>query len=277
MLVRVIGRLGASSGFDDLTKCLKNNSAKLRASAASALGDWPNAEPVASLEEFIRTEKDPYIRIDAINSLGNLAALAGDTPQDEIAEALLSAYKRTKNNREQQVLMTSLARVSHPNVVTFFEELAKTPATRIQATAAAKGVTAALAKITDVADSATLEPAKAQLTPGPLLVQEGSITNWFGRRDDVTWLVNITQPGTYEVTVNQAATGPNLGRYALSFGRELIAKGVERTSAATDFKSVTAGSAKFTKPGRYRLRLHPLEIPKGESLMRLKDVTLKKG
>jgi len=276
MLIRIIGRLGASSGFEDLTKALKHNSPKLRASAASALGEWRNAEPIPELEEFIRTEKDPFIRVDAVTSLGNLASLSSDTPQDDLAEDLLAAYERTKNAREQQALLNALTRITHPKVAAFFEERAKDPRQRQQAEAAVKSINAALAKVTDVADSATLEPAKAELTPGPLLVQDGSITNWFGRRDDVGWLFNITQPGSYEVSLSQASGGANQGRYALTIGHELFAKGVEKTSGPTDFKTITAGTVKFAKPGRYRLWLRPLDIPKGEALMRLKEVTLKK-
>jgi serine/threonine protein kinase len=277
MHLRLIGRLGAADGYGELTKALKHNSAKLRISAANALGEWRTAAPMEALESFIKVEKDPYIRVDAIASMGTLATLAGIAPQEEIADSLIAAYNNTKNAREQAALLAAISRVADPKALAFLDELSKsTPRLKPQTDAALKSLNAALAKITEVSGSTELQINSAELTPGPLLIQEGAVTNWFGRNDAVSWLVNVAEVGSYEITVQQASAATGAARYAVTFGSGAFSKSVESTAGPSSFKSVIAGTAQIKKPGRYRLWVRPLDIPKGEALMRLKGVTLKK-
>lgn len=277
-LVRVLGKLGSPDSLPDLIKAIESPNVKIRTAASIAAGDWPTAGPIPSLVTFITKEKDSYVRKNAINSLGNLAPLAGASPQDEIAGVLINAYRNTRDSIEQRTILTSLSRVSDPAALLFFQELsAKETRQKPIADPAIKTITNALAKATAVADSAVLDVANADRTPGPLAVNGGVLINWFSTDDAVSWLVKLDQPGEYEVSVGQAYTGQKAGVYAVTFGSAFLPKNVEKTSSAADFREVTVGRAKFTKPGHYLLWIRPQQIAPGDQLMRLKQVTLKKS
>ena len=276
-LVRILGRLGSPGALPDLLKALDSSNVKVRSAAAIAVGDWPTARPIPALEAFIKKEKDSFIRKNAINSLGNLAPFAGESPQDEIAGALINAYRNTRDSIEQRTVLTALTRVSDPAALSFFQELSsKEPRQKPIADPAIKTITASLAKVTALTDSAVLDPAQADRTPGPLAVNDGALMNWFGMEDAVSWLVKLEQPGEYMITVSQAYNGQKPGSYAVSFSNAVLPKGVEKTSSITDFKEVTAGKAQFSKPGHYRLWIKPQQIAPGDQLMRVKQVTITK-
>ena len=273
----MLGKLGSPGSLTELTKALEHPKPKIRVAAAIALGDWPTAEPIIALEAFISREKNPSDRKNAITSLGNLAPLAGSSPQEEIATVLIETYRTTRDSLEQRAILTALSRISEPSAAAFFQEVsAKDHRLKPIADPAVKTINAALAKATTVTGSTVLEPAKADRTPGPLAVDKatGAIINWLGLGDHVSWLVKVEQPGEYEITLSQAYGGANPGRYTVTFSSAFLPKIVEKTSSAADFRSVSAGRASFTKPGHYRLWIRPVFIAKDDQLMRLKEVTL---
>jgi len=275
-LVRVLGKLGSPEALADVEAALKNPDTKIRTAGTIAFAEWPTAEPLEALLDFIRSEKDPYLRTNAINSLGNLALLSGDIPQNEIAQALITAHTNTRDNREQIAILNALGRVADPGAVKFFEDLKAAEPRRVHlAEAAIKSLNATLARVIPItAATTTLEAASAELTPGPLMINSGSVSNWFGKGDQVSWLVSVEQPAEYEIQISQSFTDSKPGKYLVTLGKAAFPKSVEKTSSPTDFETVTAGRAKLTKPGTYRLCIRPIVISPGESLMRLKEAVL---
>ncbi len=274
-LIRVLGRLGSPESLPFLVEALENANPLLRNTASIVLGEWPNAEPIAALEAFLPKAKDSYIRTNAINSIGSLAPLSGEVPQDEIAKALITAYGTAKDAREQMAILTALARVAHPDAAKFCESLPTRDARQRQlAGSAVKSINAALAKITDIGDGAALEAAKAELSSSVLTLKDGAIINWYGIGDQVSWLVMIDKPGKYEIQISQAYAGAKPGRYNVTFGKSIFPRNVERTSSQSDFKSISVGQTQISKQGRYRLSVRPDEIASGDQLMRLQKVTL---
>ncbi|MFZ4763390.1 MAG: protein kinase domain-containing protein [Roseimicrobium sp.] len=278
-LLRMLGKLGNPEGLAPLTKALQHPSALLRNAAALSLADWPSGEPIGALLEFIANSKDAYIRRNAFNSLGALAPLAGEKPQDELATALIEAYGKTRDNQEQIAILNALTRVSDPAALAFFQELS-TKETRRKPIAdpATKSLGAALAKATSVGESTVLPSEMADRSPGPLLVDKasGAIINWFGLSDHVNWLVKLEQPGEYEVELSQAYAGQKPGGYAVTFGSGFFPKNIEVTGSASSYRSVSVGRTRFAKPGHYRVWVRPLVIAPGDQLMRMKDVTVRR-
>ena len=74
--------------------------------------------------------------------------------------------------------------------------------------------------------------------------------------------------------LSQAYAGQKPGVYSVMFGSSTMPKSVEKTSSAVDFRSISAGRARFSKAGHYRLWIRPQQIAPGDQLMRLKEVTL---
>jgi HEAT repeat protein len=271
--IRVLSKLGSKDALKDMTDALENSNPQIRNAAAIALADWPNAEPILALEEFIPKATDSYIRTNAINSLGRLADMSGETPQEEIAKALITARSNTKDARELAAILSALERVASPEARDFFQQLPTTePRSKPQADTAVKRITALLEKEVPVTgDTTELTAEKAVLTPGPLKVQDGTISSWFGLADQVSWLVKVEQPGEYEVRVSQSYPGTKPGLYTATFGSKLFSRQVDIT---TQPKTVSLGKARIPKAGHYRLWIRPKQIALGDQLMRVDKAIL---
>ncbi len=277
MLLRVLGKIGGSGSMDDLLKNLENSSPMVRNAAAAAFTSWPNAEPLPALLNAQSSAKDSLIRTNIINTIGDLAGLAGEVPQEEIAKKLIEAYGKTTDNREQVIVAQSLARIVHPSVVTFFEELAKKdPRRQAITTPGIKYINDTLAKAVPIGDGTSLPMLKANLSPGPMLITDGIVMNWLGMSDQISWHVTIDKPGQYEIQLSQSSNAATPGSYVVSFGKSMLLKKVEKTSSLREFKSVNAGKVQLSKPGNYFLWIRPKQILSGDPLMRLKEVTLKR-
>jgi serine/threonine protein kinase/HEAT repeat protein len=276
-LLRILGKLGSPESIPVLTSALESPNASLRNNAAFVLKEWPNAEPIAALIAFLPKAKDPYIHKNAIDSIGSLAPLSGEVPQEGIVKPLIDAFNASKDSREQTSALNALGRVAHPDAAAFCQSVAaRDPRNRDAANNAVKSINGALAKIVEIGDGAELLPDKAELARGPLGVKDGVILNFFSLADQVNWVIMVDKPGTYEVQVSQAYAGSKPGRYSVTLGKAILPRPVEKTSSNTAFKAITVGSAQITKPGRYRLWVRPEEIAPGDYLFRLQKVTLKR-
>lgn len=277
LMLRVLGKIGGSSSMDDLLKNLDNGDPMVRNAAAAAFTSWPNAEPLPALLNALPAAKDSLIRTNIVNTIGYLAGQAGEVPQEEIAKKLIEAYGKTTDNREQVIVAQALARVVHPSVIPFFEELAKKDARRQAITTPGiKFINDTLAKAVTIGDGTSLPISKATLTPGPLLITDGVLLNWLGTSDQVSWYVTIDKPGQYDIQLSQSHSGATPGSYVVCFGKSMLLKKVEKTSSNSDFKSVNVGKVQLSKPGNYFLWIRPKQILSGDPLMRLKEVTLKR-
>lgn len=277
-VIRTLTHLGSPHALSEITNALSSNDPKIRTAAAVGLSNWPTSTPILPLLDFVLKEKNPFIRGNAFDSIGSLASLAGNLPQEEIAQALITAYPKTKDNREQTSILEALAKVVSPTSQTFFEQLAKQePRRRALADRALKSLKTAQDKAITINDTPTTLPAaNAQLSIGPLIVQNDTIINWYGTNDTVNWLIKLDSPGTYHLKLSQSSDSKQPARYLVTFGIERFPKTVENTLSHTAFKDIDIGSATFTKPGYYRLWLRPQSIPKGQTLMRIKNATITK-
>lgn len=274
-LLRVLCKLGSPEALGDILKSLQNPDAKLRTATSQALIDWPTAAPVPALLQFIGREGNAFIRSNAVKSIGVLARLSGDVPQDEIAEELIEQYKKTKDRRDQTTILETLRGVVSPASQGFFQDVAEKDVNQKElAEAALTSITMALRKATPVVDAVTVLSAPNADLEGGLILQNNIVSNWVNSGDQVNWLVKVEKPGKFQVQINQASTGTEVGRYTLTFGKERFQRAVEKTSNPDTFKSVSLGAATFSKPGYYRIWVLPNQIPKGGALMRLKDVSL---
>ncbi len=275
-LIRILGKLGGKDSIDELNQTLKSENLKIRNAAVSALGELPTGEPLSSLIALLKTEKSTSVRLSLLIAIGNLSAQSGDMPQAEIAKALVDVYPQTKDAREQQQIVTALGRVIDSKGAEFLQGIGAADAKRKQqADAAVKFINDELARVVTVSGDVTLDLEKAIFTAGPLTRKDGVIINWLGLNDHVGWLLNVEAPGSFEIKLSQSFSADTAGRYTLTLGKDLFARSVDKTSSPTDFKTISIGKVKIAKPGVYRLWLRPLEIGPGESLMRLKEVSLK--
>lgn len=275
-LLRALCRIGNKVALPDILKGLADKNTKLRYHATLGLEEWPTAEPLPALIGMLASEKDAATRLNVIKTIGELAPLSGDLPQAEIAKPLIDVFNQpSKDTRMLQLIISALSHVADPSVAAFLADLnGRSSMRNLQIQGPLRTVNAILAKVVLLGDAATpLPTAQAILTPGPLVVDKGgTVINWFAVADRMGWLVKIDKPGDYEIQLNQASASSPPGRYLFTFGHESFPRLVEATPSGT-FKPITAGHAKFAKPGLYRMWIRPLDIPAGGQLMHVKDST----
>ncbi len=277
LLIRVLGKIGGSNSMDDILKSLENGNPMIRNAAAISFQSWPNSEPLPALLTTLTSTKDAVIRTNIVKTIGDLAQLSGEVPQEDIAQKLIEIYGKTTDIKEQTSIVQALTHVTHASVIPFLEEVSKKdPRQQANATLAIKSINDNLAKIVVVGDSATLDTAKAILTIGPLLLTDGIIMNWLGMSDYVGWFVNIEKPGQYELQLSQSHSGDFPGGYTMTFGKSLLYKKVEKTQGNTEFKSINVGRAQIIKPGSYYIWIHPQQILSNDPLMKLKEASIKR-
>ena len=276
VLLRILGKLGGQDSLDELNKGLKSENLKIRNAAVSALGDWSNGVPLKNLLDLLSKEKSTSVRLSLFNAIGSLATQSGELPQEDISTALISTYSQTKDAREQFQIITLLGRVADEGAAAFLQGIGAADAKRKQAAdTALKAIKDDLSRVLTITDDVPLDIEKAVFTSGPLTRKDGVIINWLGLGDHVGWVLKFEKAGTFEIKLSQSFSASTEGRYTLTLGKELFARSVDKTNSPTDFKTITVGKATITKPGIYRLWIRPLEIGQGESLMRLKEITLK--
>jgi alpha-L-fucosidase len=84
------------------------------------------------------------------------------------------------------------------------------------------------------------------------------ISKMEGPDDVIEWRVNISDPGTYEVSITYAAIpGWENGPYKVSAGKEQITGVVRSTDGWYEYKTEKIGRIRVSKKGETRFRLYP--------------------
>jgi alpha-L-fucosidase len=127
------------------------------------------------------------------------------------------------------------------------------------------------------------------------------VTNWTAAKDCVCWQFQVAKPGRYEVIVNygadpasaggtyEVATGPitatqktgqqiddtSIGRiFELPANAAILKSKIESTGGPTKFTDHTAGTIELPA-GTNLLQIRPAQLPPKDTLMNLRQVTLK--
>ncbi|MEX2380840.1 MAG: HEAT repeat domain-containing protein [Opitutales bacterium] len=90
-LVRVLGRIGESDALDALHAAVQDESSEVRDAAIRALADWPEDEPMATLEELAASEAESEThRVLALRGYIRMIGL----PADRSVEERVALYER---------------------------------------------------------------------------------------------------------------------------------------------------------------------------------------
>ena len=102
------------------------------------------------------------------------------------------------------------------------------------------------------------------------------ISKWTDPEDTVTWHLDVTSPGTFEVSVTYSAREEWLGKeYVVSVGAERLTAQVEHTGDWYEYKTFEIGTVDLPEPGRYTLQICPAS-PSMEDVMYLRSVQLER-
>ncbi len=277
LLVRVLGQIGGQSALAQLQRAMENASAEVRRAAISALSGWPSSEPLPLLAEKFDAETDPAARILILRAAGQLAPQPGALPQEALFEQAKRLYEAAKDNREKDQALGVLSRVEAAECVAYLEALAaQDPARAANIEAIVLKLLERVGQIVTLADGkVVLEAAQADFNRGTsLMLVNGTLVNWDSSADWASWLVKLPA-GRHTVQVSQANESSEAGSYeVLLAGSKLTAQSTP-TGAKDEYKDFEVGKVEVAQPGTYRLTLRVRDLPGGQSLFRLKAVTLK--
>ena len=280
LLVRVLGQIGGEGALAQLRRAMENSSVEVRKAAISSLARWPSSDPMALLAEKFAGEADPAARLLMLMAAGQLVPQPGRMSQEQLFEHASVLFAAAKDRREKDQAFNVIARVEIPDSLAFLEKLAAEETQRRQTIEA---VAAKLKERVDktvafAGDSAVLDAAQADFNRSTsLMLLKGVLTNWDSAADWASWLVQVPEAGSFAIRVSQAGESEEVGAYEVLFAGEKIATQAVKTGGKDDFKEFEAGVIQVPQAGTYRLTLRTTKQPNGESLFRLKNVTLKKS
>jgi len=102
-----------------------------------------------------------------------------------------------------------------------------------------------------------------------------NIGYWVDPRDWVSWLMDVKNPGTFQVRIIYACPNGTAGStFDLGIGPGHLKGTVAGTGSSwSDFREFNAGRVILPRPGRYPVTVKPVEMP-GFAVMNLKAIEL---
>jgi HEAT repeat protein len=279
VLVRVLGQVGGKEALVQLTKAIQGGALAVRKAAISAIGFWPTHEPLTLLSERAVAEDDPPARLMIFIAAGQLMAQTGPKSQEQLFGLGEKLYQAAKDRREKDQVLAAMGRVEVAETVAFFEKIASEEAPRQRQAQTAierlqdklgKRVVMAGGEVTLTADKADFDRS------APLLLSDGALSGWENAGIWVSWLVEVPEAGRFTVEVAQASEAEEAGSYeVLVAGQKLLSRSM-KTKGAKDFQKFEVGQVEIASAGTYRLVLRAKQVPNGESLFRLRQVSLRR-
>jgi hypothetical protein len=279
VLIRVLGQTGGVDAMGVLEEALSAPSVELRKAAATALGLRTRNDVVKIIAERFPQESDPACRLIALASATNTVTQTGSLPQASLFGLAKKLYDAAKDQREKDQAVAVMARVLDSGAAAFFEALAiSEPSRKSASETISKRIREGLEKVISVGTGETLlSSSQADYSKiGGLAIAAGALTNWLMPSDFASWDVHIDQAGDYEISISQASSSSQEGKYEVTIAGVRHETAVVKTGAVDDFKSFVIGKASIAQPGIYRLWLRPVSIPENEPLFRVQSMALRK-
>ncbi len=111
-LLRILGRVGASSGLPVLRSALNDKSEELQIAAIRALSDWPNSEPIDDLLKLAQTGATPRHQVLALRGFIRLVKNDEERPEEQTVALYQQAMKLAKEDGEKKSVLSGLAELS---------------------------------------------------------------------------------------------------------------------------------------------------------------------
>lgn len=279
LLVRVLGQSGSQEAFSKLSGAIQSGTVEVRRAAISALALWPSNEPLDLLTRRFEGEEDASARLMILRAAMTLVGQPGEKSGEELLVLARRLIAAAKERREKDQAAAVAARVEVPATVELLSALAASEPERSGALMAlSKRVEVALAKVCKAEGGvATLKADKALIQAGSIEVREGSLSGWSSAGDAASWLVELPEPGRYEVRVNQSQTVGATLIYEVRIASErLVTQSVLTRDEKAEFKAYELGGAEIRRAGHHRLLLRVRQMPLGDVDFQVHELMLKK-
>lgn len=279
LLVRVLGQSGAKDAFAKLSSAIQSGTVEVRRAAISALALWPGNEPLELLAGRFEKEDDAAARLMILRAAVPLVMQPGVMSGEELLVQARRLTAAAKDRREKDQAAAVVARVECPGTLELLSELAASEPERSGSlTAFADRLKEKLEKACRVDSGAALLAAeKAVFSAGQLEAQDGAITGWASAGDAAAWLVEVPEPGRYQVRVSQSQKDGAPVVYDVMIAADRLAtKSVLTGGDKAEFKAFELGTVEISRAGHHRLTLKIRQMPPDAGEFRVREVALKK-
>ncbi len=188
-LLELLGRIQSDSALPVLREALKSDQADLQIAAIRALGEWPNAKPLADLLGVVQTTKDASHRALAFRGYVRLIGLAGDLSPADKLNHYQEAINMAANENEKKMVVTNLPNTQSWEGLAMAESLLENESLRQEAEVAAVQLAQALMGTDPQRAKAVMQKIEKQTQNDTLRQQARDIINAAERFDDyiVSW------------------------------------------------------------------------------------------
>lgn len=108
-LLRILGGLGDSRALVVLRTALEDDNGQVQTAAIRALGDWPNAEPIADLLKVAQTSDEERHQVLALRGYVRLIGLDSDRSNEETIKMYGRAMSLAAKEGEKKLVLAGLA------------------------------------------------------------------------------------------------------------------------------------------------------------------------
>ena len=277
-ILRILGYLGGKSAWDDLKHILKSDDQEARKSVLQSLGSWPNGDPLETLYNLIKNEKDNIIRAMALRAYTPLLSAPSYVSDELKTESIKELFQMNSSSNDKRKLIGVLALLATEGAQQFATSLAdKDDRFSSYGDLASKHISKNLSKLSTVKEVSTVLASSEALVFGEGAFEvdatDGAVKGWSNPQYYIVWPVNFPDSGSYDISVNAATPSGGGGEFevVLAGGR-----GTARTAKNNQYADISIGAFEIKDPGTYRIIISGISIDQQlGQLMHLRSVTLK--
>jgi serine/threonine protein kinase len=278
-ILRILGYLGGKSSWDDLKIILNGNDQEARKAVLQSLGSWPNGDPLETLNNLIKNEKDNIIRAMALRAYTPLLSAPSYVSDEKKTESIKELYEIGSSRNDKRNLIGVLALLATDEAQQFAETLAAKDDNLVASYGelAYKRISENLSKVSTIKEDLNVLRSSKALIFGEGAFEfdatDGAVKGWSNAQYYLVWPVNFSETGSYDISVNAAIPSGGGGEFevVLAGGR-----GTARTVKNDEYADIPVGTFEVKNPGTYRVIISGITIDqKSGQLMNLRSVTLK--
>ena len=278
-ILRILGYLGGNNAWDNLKQILNGNDQEARKAVLQSLGSWPNGDPLETLSNLIKNDKDNIIRAMALRAYTPLLSAPSYVSDEKKTKNIKDLYEINSSRNDKRNLIGVLALLATDEAQQFAEALAAKDDNLVASygAIASKHIFENLSKVSTVKEDLNVLRSSKALIFGEgafeFDITDGAVKGWSNPQYYLVWPVNFTESGSYDISVNAAIPPGGGGEFevVLAGGR-----GIARTAKNNQYTDIPVGTFEIKDPGTYRVIISGITInQKSGQLMNLRSVTLK--
>ena len=258
---------------------MNGNDQEARKAVLQSLGSWPNGDPLETLNNLIKNEKDNIIKAMALRAYTPLLSAPSYVSDEKKTESIKELYEIGSSRNDKRNLIGVLALLATDEAQQFAETLAAKDDNLVASYGdlAYKRISENLSKVSTIKEDLNVLRSSKSLIFGEGAFEfdatDGAVKGWSNAQYYLVWPVNFPESGSYDISVNAAIPSGGGGEFevVLAGGR-----GTARTAKNDGYADIPVGTFEVKDPGTYRVIISGITIDqKSGQLMNLRSVSLK--